>query len=115
MPYREIHRDVPRADPSLVAEIAEELRRRQETGDPEAPLVIQEDVPRTDYVHVTVIWDRWGALPAEERGRIILEAYEQARGVDAAQAISIAVGLTRDQARRLGLENGIAAPLPAAA
>ena len=52
--------------------------------------------------HIVVIWERWRELSHQERSSIILEAYEKWKGVGAALEVSVAMGLTPDEARRLG-------------
>jgi hypothetical protein len=53
-------------------------------------------------VHVAVIWDEWKDLTPEERARVLREAYAKAnrrRGY----TITAAVGVTSEEALRLGL------------
>ena len=65
------------------------------------PLInIEQPGERT---HLLVIWDVWQALSREERSRMVMEAYEAARGRDAALNVSVAMGLTQDEALRLGI------------
>lgn len=70
---------------------------------PEAPLIVIESVRTTNREHITVIWDRFGEIEHSDRGRIILDAYEKAKGAAAALNVSIAMGLTRKEADRLGV------------
>lgn len=57
------------------------------------------------FLSVTVVWDdpRWAALSARERSRVVLKGYELARPEDA-ERITMALGLTRAEARKLGIE-----------
>lgn len=57
------------------------------------------------FLSVTVLWDdpRWAALSPRERSRVILKGYEFARPDDA-DRVTMALGLTRAEARRLGIE-----------
>jgi hypothetical protein len=64
------------------------------------PRIVEEELPQHRF-YVTVIWPEWVQVPAEDRGRIILEAYQEA-GVDKTLRISVALGLTPDEAMRIG-------------
>ena len=81
----------------LVGKLADELRFETPTG----PRILEEE-QRGGYFHVTVIWDEWEGVEGEERGRIIMDAYEQERASDVMK-ITIALGLTSEEAQRLGI------------
>jgi len=87
---------------SLVAGLAAELLRAAPAGPEGAPQIIEEE-QRGGYFHVTVLWDAWKDVDHEERGRIIMDAYEQQRPTDVAN-ITVALGLTHEDARRLGVK-----------
>ncbi len=55
-------------------------------------------------VHILVIWDEWKFLPMKDRCRIALEAYEQAFGESQVLDVSASLGLTSDEAKRLGYD-----------
>lgn len=107
MPFKKITPVRPVIDPSLVNDIAQELRLQQPEGPPDAPFIIEEESLYTDRVHVTVIWDRWSQVGPEERSRIILEAYETVRGPGTFLNLTSALGLTHADAKKLGVENGV--------
>lgn len=97
----------------LIERLAQELRTEasQLTADgPEingdAPTIIEE-TGMLNKLHVTVIWDAWRDLAGEQRGHVIMEAYERAKGPAAKFQIGLAMGLTRDQQERIlaGLRN----------
>ncbi len=67
------------------------------------PLILEEEIPATKSRHVCVIWDRWKELPDEQRSAVISDAYTEAEGPEAAKAITIADGLTPQEAYALGL------------
>src|SRR5436309_1015795 len=67
------------------------------------PLILEEEIPATKSRHVRVIWDRWKELEDEERSAVITDAYAAAEGPDAARAVTIADGLTPQEAHALGL------------
>ena len=86
----------------LVKALKDELRRDQPAG---AGPVIEEEEQRGNRIHVQVVWDEWDDVSNEERGRIIMDAYEQARPDDLPR-ITIALGLTTAEARKLGVAVG---------
>ena len=54
--------------------------------------------------HILVIWDEWKSLPMQDRCRIALEAYEEAFGEEKMLNVSASLGLTADEAKRLGYD-----------
>ncbi|MGI4789989.1 MAG: hypothetical protein ACRYFS_14205 [Janthinobacterium lividum] len=107
MPYRFIPAPSPTYDPSYVNAIAQELRLMRDDGSPDAPMIIEEQMPYSDRIHVTVIWDRWAETAPEDRSRVILDAYERVRGSESILNLSAALGLTHADAKNLGVENGV--------
>ncbi len=107
MPFKLIEPEPLREHPDLVTALAEELRLQRPDGPADAPLIIEELTPRRDFLHVQVIWDRWLGIPGEDRGRVIMDAYQQVRGTDTVLKISSVLGLTHAEAKKLGVENGV--------
>lgn len=81
----------------LVNQLADELT--SET--PKGPRIVEEE-QRGGFWHITVIWDAWAAIAAEDRGRIIMDAYKLRR-TDLLSKISVALGVTPDEAKKLGI------------
>lgn len=95
----------PERHQGLIDELAEELRLNQADGRPGgAPRVIEEEVRGSPHLHVIVIWDSWRDIAPEERGRVILDAYNQQRGEKEMLRISSALGVTLEESRRLRVE-----------
>jgi len=67
------------------------------------PLILEEQVPSTKSRHVRVIWDAWKDLGDEQRAAVIVDAYTEAEGTEAAQEITLAENLTPQEALALGL------------
>lgn len=87
----------------LVAELARHLDPAPGVELPPQPEIYEEDISGTrPLLQVTVIWGAWENFSESERIRIILEAYERARGRDAMLRVSVAVGLTTREAKELG-------------
>lgn len=53
-------------------------------------------------VHLLVVWSEWRSLSLHERSRMVLEAYERAFGEPEMLKVSVALGLTPDEADRMG-------------
>jgi len=66
------------------------------------PLIFEQPIPGTDTIHVLVLWERWARVPPQERGQIILEAFEQSQPA-LFHRITVALGLTLSEALSLGL------------
>ena len=78
--------------------------RAQQTGEGE-PLIIEEAPRRGERPnHLYVVWSEWGDLTPIERSKMILQAYEKYKGRDIASTVTLAMGLTPDEARRLNIE-----------
>ena len=107
MPFRRIIPNELASHPDLVERIAEELIAERPDGPPDAPEIIEEQVPRGRNIYVTVIWDAWDRIDKQERGRVIMDAYQKVRGAEQTLNISAALGLTHQEANRLGIENTV--------
>ena len=99
--------EAPESLPELVNVLADEIDRgperepTSEESQQDTPEIIEEMTSR-GIVHVTVIWNRWADLAIEKRGQVILDAYRRT-APDMVQKISIAMGLSRAEAMRLGI------------
>ncbi len=70
---------------------------------PDYPRIYVETT-RTDALRAWVVWDEWDEVCEAERSQIILEAYERTLGRAEALRLSLALGLTRREARDVGIE-----------
>lgn len=84
----------------LVDALAQEFRTPA-TENKEPYFQIQPQPP-LNRLHITVVWDRWKNQSHQERSEIILDAYEAWQGPGSAQAVSVAMGLTQQEADRSG-------------
>ncbi len=89
----------PRLTETLAQRLADEL---SSPGDQTQPLIIERHIRGTRSRHIWVIWDRWRDLNGEERTAVIADAYAKAEGFDAADDISIALGVLPEEAVALG-------------
>ena len=106
MPLRRIDPPPRHTHPEIVEELAMELKSpREGTGEGALPLILEERQRYGNNLHVTVIWDRWRQVRDKaERGAIILDAYHEAGRLDDAKLITMALGVTQEEAQRLGIE-----------
>ncbi len=103
MPITRKAPEITEINEEYVERIAQEIRSDNSDGPNDAPYIIEEPVPYSNHLRVTVIWDVWNEASIEDRGRVILRAYQEARGLEDMLAITIAMGLTRQEADRLGI------------
>lgn len=89
--------------PELVSELVCVLRDNKPEGPPDDPDISIEQIRHSNSLHVTVVWDRWNGIDAEERGRIILDAVAQGLGEAEMLRVTMALGVTKEEARRLGI------------
>lgn len=100
MPIRRTTPEVSPLAAQLVEQLVQELQAPHDDG-ADYPLIYEEQLPGNRRMHVTVVWDAWANLDKGKRGGVILDAYRQHAGPDATFSISLAMGLTRDEAERL--------------
>jgi hypothetical protein len=68
------------------------------------PVIIEEQLPRSNRLRVYVKWARWSGIREDHRTAAILDAYERNLGPEYAKRIVIALGLTPDEANELGVQ-----------
>ena len=87
----------------LLARLLNEWRSPQE-GNAE-PIIIEEAPSAGARAnHLYVVWSEWAALTPIERSKAILQAYEAYRGRDLSQSVTLAMGLTPQEASNMGLQ-----------
>jgi hypothetical protein len=86
----------------LVDALASELTNPN-SGNTEPVILLERDKQKRP-LHVYVIWKQWRDVDRAERGEIIMDAAERHFSQDDVLNISIAMGLTPDEAKRLGLK-----------
>ena len=68
------------------------------------PVILEEPAPGAKIAHVYVIWSKWEQLDRLERSEIIMEAAQRRFPPHELANISIAMGLTSQEAQRFGLK-----------
>ncbi|NOT02543.1 MAG: hypothetical protein HOP29_18200 [Phycisphaerales bacterium] len=100
MPF--VKRKLPAKNPDhgkWVSKLAAECRK--DTGN--GPRIIEEQVPGSKQLHVYVIWDDWADAPDHERSAAILDAYKEAFDEETMLNVTIAMGLTTQEAAAMGI------------
>jgi hypothetical protein len=68
------------------------------------PIIVAEPPEgRGPINRLYVIWDAWSQVKLEDRSEIIVNAYVRHYGDDLANHVSVAMGLTAEEAKRLGM------------
>ena len=86
-------------DTELQGELEEELRSPKASGEPD--IVIER--PHSSTIHLVVIWSKFQGIEQVVRSSIILDAFTAVKGIPEAQKVTVAMGLTPDEAQRMGL------------
>lgn len=95
--------DRPSVDtPLIVQNLTQEFARYNEEGTEYRQPLISIDRPG-ERTHLLVIWDDWHTLSQQERSSLIMDAYQGAYGESEAREVSVAMGLTQDEATQLGI------------
>jgi hypothetical protein len=83
----------------LVNDFRQELARNRRGGQ---PYIFINDIGQTGTFHVTAVWDRWRGLTPQQRSKVIVEALNR-YDPSTAGKITIAMGLSGAEARRMGI------------
>ena len=103
MPFRRAN---ARARPAAAGDLEDRLAREigTPTEDPKAPLIVAEPPGEGPITRLFVVWDEWDFISQQDRSEIIMSAYGRARGQADAVRISVAMGVTRTEAARMGIQ-----------
>ena len=87
-------------------QLVDRLAREWATPEPGAaePVILEERNSQGDLVHVYVVWGEWAHLDRTERGEIIMDAAERVMSQSDVVKITIAMGLTPDEADRFSIK-----------
>jgi len=70
---------------------------------PDQPIVLIDRSAPGGARHVFVVWDRWGTMEQLERSETIMDACEEVLGVEESLKVTVAMGLTKEEAKRLNI------------
>src|SRR4051812_42626238 len=102
MPVRQYNTTRPAQQTQLVDRLSQEW----ESPDPSAtePVILEERNSKGEVVHVYVVWSDWSSMSREHRGEVIMDAAERVKPMSDVLKITIAMGLTPDEADRFGIK-----------
>lgn len=105
MPVRHVSRV---GNPELRTKLMKALLRewRGEAVENGALIVTEGGEPESPK-HVYVVWEAWEDLDQGERSEIIMDAAERRFSREGALRITLAKGLTRDEARRMKIARAL--------
>ena len=86
----------------LVDELYAEWARPNSTVS--EPVILEEKSRSGKLVHLYVVWSKWSPVDRVERSEIIMDAAQKKLSTDDLLEITIAMGLTPDEAKNMGLE-----------
>lgn len=92
--------------PEIVSVLVKVLKADEKGAfgyDGDEPLFVEEKGYGKN-LHVVVIWDGWEGVPADERGGLILDAYREALDEATMLRITLPIGLTKKEAKKIGYE-----------
>jgi len=101
MPVRELTSKHPPEHAELVKELVREWKSPSQSPE---PVILFERDSKKKVVHVYVVWDKWRDTDRVARSEIIMDAAEQTLPADEVLNITIAMGLTPDEAHRFGIK-----------
>ncbi len=101
MPLRKLKpRPVHPLTETLLERLTEEMRHPSEQS--VEPVIIFEEKP-SGVLELYVVWSDWVGLSMEERSEIIMDAYEEVYGLDRRRWVSMAIGVTPEEAPRYNI------------
>ncbi|MDB5301391.1 MAG: hypothetical protein JWO87_3054 [Phycisphaerales bacterium] len=86
----------------LVDLLADEWRAPNAAA--QEPVILEEPNSKGEIVHIYVVWSDWAHLSRDKRGEIIMDAAERVKPLPEVLGITIAMGLTPDEADQFGLK-----------
>lgn len=90
------------AQAQLVDRLAAEWRNP--TPNAPEPVILEEANSQGEIVHVYVVWSDWSQLDRVQRGEVIMDAAEKVKPLADVSKITIAMGLTPEEADRFGVK-----------
>ena len=88
----------------LLQELVGEWDHPSERDDPQTPVILIKRREALNALHIYVVWDSWADMDQAERSEIIMDACEKHLGEEQTLKVTVAMGLTRDEAVRMGID-----------
>jgi len=86
----------------LIDQLVKEWRSQNSKA--KEPVILEEPNRKGEIEHIYVVWSDWAHLDRAARGEIIMDAAEKVKKLPDVMKITIAMGLTPDEADRYGLD-----------
>jgi len=102
MPVQRISKRVSEESQSLVDRLAGELKG-EKSEDPK-PYVLVEGDEANGPLHIYVVWEEWESLAMQERSSVVMEAYKTCESPENVLRVTVAMGLTPEEAPRYGID-----------
>jgi hypothetical protein len=96
---RLLRQDLP-DEATLRAQLEAELRSPDDSTND--PLIVIER-PHATSIHLFGIWSRFDGVDQYVRSRVLLDAFKAAKGEQEALKVTVAMGLTPEEAERMGM------------
>ena len=101
MPRGRLVTSVSGADTQRLRDILENEWRGAEVAD--GPIIIEELAGTGNYMRLYVVWKHWDEVAPRDRSNIIMRAYQNTHTLEELLNVSIAMGLTEDEAQQMGI------------
>ena len=102
MPVKQFIQERSETHDQLVGDLLREWKCPNQ-GNTE-PVILEETGQDGKLAHIYVVWSRWAHLDRIERSEIVMEAAERKMPPHRVMDISIAMGLTPDEAKRMRIK-----------
>ena len=107
MPFKEhtAKERMPENQRRMIQELVDEMNKQPEEDLPyeeTVPYILAEEVQATGTIRLYAVWKRWEGVSTEDRSRILLEAYGEARP-KMVQRVSLVMAFTPDEERKQGI------------
>lgn len=118
MPMGTIVRETASRIGELQQRLAAEWKSPSASNVTEQPVILEENQPlQFSSAHkplrLYVIWEEWNDLTQLDRSEIIMEAFEKTHDLPDILRVTLAMGLTSAEAKRMGLNYKIEKETPA--
>jgi hypothetical protein len=101
MPVKKYSPKVSANQTHLISQLTKEWRSVNSKA--KEPVILEESDHKGNVVRVYVIWSEWSDLDRATRGEIIMDAAEKVKKLKDLLKITVAMGLTPEEADRFGI------------
>ena len=69
----------------------------------DGPVIIEEPAGTGNYMRLYAVWPQWDEVAPRDRSNIIMRAYQNTHTLEELLNVSIAMGLTPEEAQQMGI------------